>query len=203
MYVLRIILWTAALFEGLHGWLHIALVRQTDGDHVSAGEIMASSGPGGYCGGYEPVECETRGYSLSIQGNMTLHTRPSIPSLLQQGNTGNTQGIQTAVTQWPLIWRHPHFLVVCCLPKSVNIFFLALNIFCRRRETNISGARVRVTERGVELPSPPPTPGLMLSDVTRHGGCFLRNMSLRKQWINPSTQPSIQWKYLRLHWNLM
>ena len=24
---------------------------------------MAGTGPGGYCGGYEPVECETRGYS--------------------------------------------------------------------------------------------------------------------------------------------
>ena len=41
--------------------------------------------------------------SLSIRGNMTLHTRPiqtqqSIPGL-QQGNLGNTQGILTAVTQ--------------------------------------------------------------------------------------------------------
>ena len=42
------------------------LLDKHTGDHVSAGEIMASSGPGGYCGGYEPVECETRGYSVSL-----------------------------------------------------------------------------------------------------------------------------------------
>ena len=138
---------------------------------------------------------------------MTLHTRPiqtqSIP-LLQQGNLGNTQGILTAVTQWPLIRRHHHFLMSSKLSEHI---FLGSKYFLSE-ERQIFPAR---GSGSLGLVSSYPSPRLRhlgsgsgSGDVTRHG-VFSWEMCLSEQWIRlfPASTPSIQWKYLQLYWNWM
>lgn len=117
---------------------------------------------------------------------MTLHTRPiqtqSIP-LLQQGNLGNTQGILTAVTQWPLIRRHHHFLMSSKLSEHI---FLGSKYFLSE-ERQIFPAR---GSGSLGLVSSYPSPRLRhlgsgSGDVTRHG-VFSWEMCLSEQWIRSS-----------------